>query len=204
MLLMERSLASRKQGAEQRRDAMEASQERLEKRAVDDMRKEADQVFAGALTAGLISIGGSAMQLAGAGMSAHAASLETKASDITAKAAEETTDIATDAAKRSLAEANSLKSTASRLNASASVLSAGNGVMAALSKGADGISQSSAKDRQADRTEHENAARTASRDAKRADETANELGELRQKTFARLEALLEAEQQARLAVIQRM
>lgn len=204
ILLMERSLSAQRKGAEQRRDAAEASQERQEKRAVEDMRKEANAIFAGALSSGLISIAGGAMQLASAGTSAHAADLKAKAEKATSDAAANAANLgAKESLKAAKDAAESLSSTAARLTSHASILSAGGEVMNALAKGVDGVFQSTAKQRVADQTEHTNAAQAASREGKRASDMADEMGELRQKALARLEQLIDTEQQSRLAILQR-
>lgn len=215
VLMMERSLSNQRAGAEQRRDAAEKCQEQKEQRSVAAIRKEADDTFKGALTSGLITMSGGAMQLVGVGLKSHAGGLEEKASSLKTQAAEarmraqSAADAAVKASAESAAEAatkaaKSLSGAAKTAAVAGEVLSATKGVFDGLGKGVDGFFQGSAKEHQADQAAHTSAAQAAGREARRADEMANELGELRQKSLARLEQLVDSEHQSRLALIQRM
>lgn len=195
VLMMDRSLARQRDGAEARRDASEASQELKEKQAVASMRSEADAILKGAVASGFLSIAGGALQLTGSLMNAKAVALEPAPRAGSEAAACPPPPLTT-------AEA-AATSQAKRLAAQAGAVSAGGGLLSGASGSANGYFGAGAKQDQADQSERSNEAQAKGREAQRAARTADELGELRQKAIARLEQLLDSEQQGRLALIQR-
>gem|GEM_PF-5750879 len=187
-LLLQRSLAKQRRGADERQDAFETAQQKAEDKQVSKMREEADKAFAQAMASCAISVGASVAQIVSGGLQMKAGAANVKAAPLAEKGPKHL----------------ELMVQAKRAEGLSRLFDGIGTGMNALNTGVSGAMSADIKHTEADAKVAEQSAGRAGRSAQRQGELSRELGEIADKTMQRLEALLDGAHQTRLALIQRM
>lgn len=184
MLLCERTQAKRQRSAETQREAADALQTSAEDRQVEKMREEARDTFAQAMVSCAFSLAASGAQAASGGLQINAGGLQGDAAVFSKQAG-----VLGARAAQATGQSRIWDAVGTGIN----------GIGAAVA----GAQNKTIKEDQADAKELEHAAARAGRRGSADGEASREMKELAAKTMQRLEQLIDAEHQTRLALIQR-